>query len=240
MNETHEPSYYEIALTNRQVMVVFVVLLMSVITAFLSGVWVGRGDPIERTVVAERMSPVVGGSGGTPVDSASLAGGGDGEGEVRSLNFFTDERREREPEAPLAKVVESPKTDTTLLEDVGGRTPPPIVEEAPPKPAPKATPTQRAPTPAKPEPRRAETTAPAPAPEDGFVVQVFSSGDQTQATRVRDKLQTSGYSAFLSPVEVNTQTMYRVRVGPYADRAEAETAAARVKRDFKYETWITR
>ncbi len=34
----HEPSYYEIALTNRQVMVAFVVLLACVVAAFLSGV----------------------------------------------------------------------------------------------------------------------------------------------------------------------------------------------------------
>ena len=75
---------------------------------------------------------------------------------------------------------------------------------------------------------------------DGFVVQVFSSGDQNQATKVRDTLRTSGYAAFLSPVKVDTQTMYRVRVGPFDARAEAETAASRVKRDFKYDTWITR
>jgi len=39
---THEPSYYEIALTNRQVIVAFVVLLLCLIAAFFSGVWIGR------------------------------------------------------------------------------------------------------------------------------------------------------------------------------------------------------
>ena len=41
MNESNEPSYYEIALTNRQVVVAFVLILSSVMAAFLSGVWVG-------------------------------------------------------------------------------------------------------------------------------------------------------------------------------------------------------
>lgn len=39
-----EPSYYEIALTSRQVLVAFVILLASVVVAFFSGVWIGRSD----------------------------------------------------------------------------------------------------------------------------------------------------------------------------------------------------
>jgi cell division septation protein DedD len=39
---THEPSYYEIALTNRQVIVAFVLLLLCLIAAFFSGIWIGR------------------------------------------------------------------------------------------------------------------------------------------------------------------------------------------------------
>ena len=48
MSHSHEPSYYEIALTNRQVLVVFVVLLVCVVAAFFSGVWIGQqdGEPI--------------------------------------------------------------------------------------------------------------------------------------------------------------------------------------------------
>ena len=42
MSDSHEPSYYEIALTNRQVIVAFVILLVCLIAAFFSGVWVGR------------------------------------------------------------------------------------------------------------------------------------------------------------------------------------------------------
>jgi cell division protein FtsN len=33
--------------------------------------------------------------------------------------------------------------------------------------------------------------------------------------------------------------MYRVRLGPYADRAEAQRVADRVRHDFKLDTWIT-
>ncbi|MFW6175966.1 MAG: hypothetical protein ACOC7L_04000, partial [Acidobacteriota bacterium] len=43
MSEHYEPSYYEIALTGRQVLAAFVILLVCLVAAFFSGVWVGRG-----------------------------------------------------------------------------------------------------------------------------------------------------------------------------------------------------
>ena len=43
-SESREPSYYEIALTNRQVLVAFVLLMVCMVVAFFSGVWIGRGS----------------------------------------------------------------------------------------------------------------------------------------------------------------------------------------------------
>ena len=40
MTNSHEPSYYEIALTNRQVVVAFVILLLCLVSAFFSGLWI--------------------------------------------------------------------------------------------------------------------------------------------------------------------------------------------------------
>ena len=52
MSPDHETSYYEIALTNRQVLTIFVVLLTCLVAAFLSGVWIGRRDGAEGTLQA--------------------------------------------------------------------------------------------------------------------------------------------------------------------------------------------
>src|SRR3954467_893609 len=46
---SHEPSYYEIALTNRQVVVAFVILLTCLLGAFFSGVWIGRESTARAT-----------------------------------------------------------------------------------------------------------------------------------------------------------------------------------------------
>ena len=33
--------------------------------------------------------------------------------------------------------------------------------------------------------------------------------------------------------------MYRVRIGPFADRAQAEETAGKVRQRFKLDTWVT-
>jgi cell division septation protein DedD len=212
VSHSHEPSYYEIALTNRQVLIVFVVLLICVVAAFFSGVWVGRRDaPVGMSEVA---------SG--PVDTA------EGEAEdgvaVGELHFFADREGPAEQEPSLAEIAEAPKPGTTLLEDVAGNEPeaaaaepPPVVEESVGKAA------------------VAET-----APLGSYVIQVFSSADEVQARRLLKQLNDGGFPAFLSPVEVGNQTMMRVRIGPYSELASAESVAERIRREFKLDTWVTR
>ena len=57
MSDSHEPSYYEIALTNRQVVVAFVILLVCLIAAFFSGVWVGRESGFRSAEQMVRAAP---------------------------------------------------------------------------------------------------------------------------------------------------------------------------------------
>jgi DedD protein len=88
------------------------------------------------------------------------------------------------------------------------------------------------------------TPAPSPTPvgqepSSGFVVQVFSGRDQDQAKKVVQTLQSDGYQAYLSPVKVGSQLRYRVRIGPFDDRADAEGVERIVRQKYRYETWVT-
>jgi len=74
---------------------------------------------------------------------------------------------------------------------------------------------------------------------EGPVVQVFSSRDREQAQRMVDRLTDGGQPAYLSPVEVDSTTMFRVRIGPFRDRAQAQRVADQVKRTYRLDTWIT-
>lgn len=72
------------------------------------------------------------------------------------------------------------------------------------------------------------------------MIQVFSSSDETQANALIARLRADGYRAFLSPVEVDGRTMFRVRVGPYESRSVADVDAAELKRRHRVDTWFPR
>jgi cell division septation protein DedD len=49
------------------------------------------------------------------------------------------------------------------------------------------------------------------------------------AQREAEDLREGNYAAFVMPVQSRGSTMYRVRVGPFADRAQAEAALRKLK-----------
>jgi DedD protein len=263
---SHEPSYYEIALTNRQVVVAFVILLICVLCAFFSGVYIGREGTLRDQDQLVRASP-------PPQTPANDEGR-----ELEEFEFFDssgprpaspDQQAQAEPAPPPSRA----SADTTLLEDFSGEedveaVPEEDVEE---QPAPEPEPTGRAqrrrerreqeeraaveaarkaastrpareekPAPARPSRISDAAATPASSSRAGkVVIQVFSSADKSQAERIRQRLVNGGHPAFLSPVEVGGSTMYRVRIGPYATRTDAQKVADQVRKGQKLDTWIT-
>ena len=159
MHDSQEPSYYEIALTNRQVLVFFVVLLLSVVGAFFSGVWLGQQRATELPVIAQ--TPVA--EEAEPAQEA-----------LAELNFFTDDKPAASskggggsaPARPQKTVAAAGSPDTTLLEDLNGAS-----SKGGPSPAP-AQPVPAQPTSTKPSAVAVSNSLPAPG---GYVIQVFSS-----------------------------------------------------------------
>jgi len=241
----HEPSYYEIALTNRQVVVAFVILLACLLAAFFSGVWIGRGgiEPHRDQMVRATPPPAAPTEGRTLeelkffADRPNKKGSKHEEKPVEVASAPTPAIPEEKP-APAA-AAPAPATPSTLQQDLGqGR-----VRRTPPAPAPAAeepaAEEPARPEPVKPRPSAAERT-PSPQPGAGSVViQVFASADQAEANRIRDRLGKGGQTAFLSPITVDGRTMYRVRIGPFANRPKAQQVAEKVRKNFKLDTWLT-
>src|SRR6202158_3509256 len=96
VSSSHEPSYYEIALTNRQVVVAFVILLTCVVAAFFSGVWIGRESAAraqERLALLGRGNALDAGAPGAPA-SNTAADKGKSEGRaLQEFKFFADPHR---------------------------------------------------------------------------------------------------------------------------------------------------
>ncbi len=115
------------------------------------------------------------------------------------------------------------KTESLPAEPVAAAKPEP--KPAAPKPEPKPAPAPKPDTAAA-----APVTAPAaPAASSvGFAVQLGAFGQAAEANALRDKVRAAGFSAFVEQVRTDKGTLNRVRVGPVANRADAENLKAQV------------
>jgi cell division septation protein DedD len=90
---------------------------------------------------------------------------------------------------------------------------------APAKPAATAPDTAAA-SPATPE---AKSSAPSPAAAGhGYAVQVSAFRSEDEALTLRNKLRTAGFTAFSEKIQAESGTLFRVRIGPEADRDGAD------------------
>ncbi|GKT26227.1 SPOR domain-containing protein [Acidovorax sp. SUPP3334] len=75
----------------------------------------------------------------------------------------------------------------------------------------------------------APTAAASKSEEGRLIVQVGAFADADKAREVRQSLERAGLKTYTQVVDTKDGKRTRVRVGPYASRAEADKAAARVK-----------
>jgi cell division septation protein DedD len=108
---------------------------------------------------------------------------------------------------------------------------PPAVAAAPPMPAPKPPEVSR-------EPARPPRPAAASAAPGRYAVQVGAFGTSAAAERMAEGLRGRGYPSYVTPGARSGDARWRVRVGPVADREEADRLALRLKRDEKLPTWV--
>ncbi len=229
MNSTPAPesSYYEVSLTHRQVVGALAILLLCVLAAFLSGVWLGREGasgreaqaasnaedatvPIERLTFFESIAPA------RPRDLVQVKPTGhdtSSSGAPPSLSQVSPESGDR---TPLSRS-ETPKPHPELSREV---------------PVPEASGGESSSL-------AGDSVRPAPATESGpFFVQVFSSPNEARARELLSRLRRAKFSVvLLEPREPGGN--FRVRVGPYGNREKAEVAARRLQRDHRLQTWIT-
>ncbi len=109
--------------------------------------------------------------------------------------------------------------------------PEPVVEPLPVPPKPAAKPEPAKPEPAKPEPAKPEPAKPA-GPLGNWVVQMGSFSSEENALRLRDKLRKAGFVTQVEKVRVDAKSRYRVRVGPYLERAEADRDQAKLDKQL--------
>jgi cell division septation protein DedD len=131
--------------------------------------------------------------------------------------------------AAAAPTTAAPQPAPTRTEPLPAQPPKPVVAVSKPAQTPAPAPTK--PEPVKPQPPKplppAAPSVPA-ASSVGFAVQLGAFGRIEDANALRDRVRAAGFSAFVEQVRTDNGTLNRVRVGPVANRGDAEQLKAQV------------
>lgn len=227
-HDTTDDGFHEIQLSGKQLVALFMLTTTAIVVVFLLGVRVGRGARDAQVDEPEQTSAAAPVTQPAPVAAPPIT----------------------EPPAPAADGQDDLSYHKRLQ---GEGTPQETLkrqEEAKPQPAP----APKAPAAAAAVPTPVATSAhvppPVPASIDNlptsgrsgkWAVQVIATQDRAIAGSVLKKLAAKGYPAFLVNPSANaTPAFYKVQVGRYTDKGEAEKVSLRIKKDEQYQSWITR
>ncbi len=75
---------------------------------------------------------------------------------------------------------------------------------------------------------------------DGFAIQLAALGKREEAEGIVRRLAGKGYSAYLMAPPSGAPAVYRVRVGKFKDRREAESVSTRLQKEEQFKPWIVR
>jgi DedD protein len=84
----------------------------------------------------------------------------------------------------------------------------------------------------------ARSSAAAGTSASAFALQLAVLSDEAKANTQRDSLRAAGFAAFVEKLQTDKGMVYRLRVGPEADRADAEKIRAAVKKRFGHDAII--
>ena len=210
--------YYEIQLTNKQLVFYFMAGAAGLILSFLAGVMVGRSvegpasgvaeaRPIAEERVVAEQSPAP--AAGTPEPGYTYP---------KTLEGDRPDDRLGAAATPAPTPTPRPATPVPTARPAVTPTPAPTL---PPPPAPRAGPL----------PKALASTA------SGFAIQVGAFKDRASADGVVKSLKARGLPAYAIAPAGSDGGLFTVRVGVYRDRADAEAVQDRL-RDDKFKPYI--
>jgi DedD protein len=236
--------FYEIQLSNKQLVFYFMAGATVLIVSFLVGVMVGRGVDVNTEVQAARNAPA-------PVEEKAVVeepprpAPPAAEDLTYAQRLESDKAEEglEKPVRTAAAAQVKPAPPVTAAAQ-----PPPIVtpqsnvaREIPrvtPTPAPAAAATPRPALPAAlPTPR--PVVAQAAPPRGQFTIQVGAFKDRASADTVSGQLKGKGFAAYVV-APASPDGLFNVRVGSYAARPDAERVQTRLRDQEKFKPFIVK
>lgn len=249
--QTQEDGFHEIQLNGKQLVFLFMAATVASVVIFLCGVMVGRGVRAERTQLAQNEvvdeAPTADAVARTPPPMTTVEAVVDPKtpppdpieedlsyGQRLDKPNPSPDKLSAQPPASVAAPKTPPANPKTPPVETGknASAPAPAKPEKPAAPAPKVS--------APPAATSAPALAAAPAPGSGYVVQVAALNVRSEADAIARRLTSKGYSAYVQTPSNGATSVFRVRVGTFKTRREAETVAAKLQKEEQFKPWITR
>ena len=223
-----DEGFHEIQLNGKQLVFLFMAATVVSVVIFLCGVLVGRGVRSQTGIVAD-ATPVSTVAETTPTQQAppatAPATGSDPTAAAPppaadELSYFN---RLEKPNAPAEQLKSAPDRNAARVEKPSApvvaapRTPPPAPVK---EPAPVASGGEPA--------------------GQGFAVQIAALNVRSEADAIAKRLSSKGYAAYVLSPANGTPSVFRVRVGKFGTRREAETMAAKLQKEEQFKPWVTR
>ena len=228
--------YYEIQLTNKQLVFYFMAGATGLILSFLAGVMVGRGVDATGEVQAARAVE-------DRIVTEEPAPGPTQQPAAQDLTYSRRLESERVDDTlkPVSRPSESPAA--TPSPDEAPPTRVAAARPANPPPAAKPVP-DRVPTPKAPAVKPSAAVPPASTASAGstpgtFSIQVGAFKDKVSAESMVGRLKGKGYAAFfVSPA--GGDGLFNVRVGTFEARPDAERIQVRLRDEEKFKPFIVK
>jgi cell division septation protein DedD len=242
-----EDGFHEIQLSGKQLVFLFMATTIVSIVIFLCGVLVGRGARSEPPVADLADAGVAAGPGGAPpsvgepvVDSSAPVASADPGTPTRvessDFNYMemltAEQRKDEVPQPPAEPVADSGAAPAAAAPAIVPSTA--ASAEVPPPAKPVETPAAKAAAPVA-----AAAVAGKSAAAGELTIQVAALKERDEAERIVKRLQARGYDAYVAEPTAGT-AMFRVRVGHFADRSQADAVAVRLAKEEKFRPWVTR
>ncbi|HVL65937.1 MAG TPA: SPOR domain-containing protein [Vicinamibacterales bacterium] len=139
---------------------------------------------------------------------------------------------------PAVEPPSPPEDELSYHQRLQGRAAPEEIKPAPARPEPQPPAPAAAPPPQ--ETGAADARVPTAGRPGTWVVQVTALQNRATAAGIVQRLIAKGYPAFLENPAPGAPAIYRVRIGRYGDRKDAEQIARRIEKEEQFTPVVTR
>jgi DedD protein len=228
-----DDAFHEIQLNGKQLVFLFMAATVVSVVIFLCGVLVGRGVRAERGAIADgtptasNVETAPPAPAAAPPPAATPAGSDPTKAAppADDLTYFSRLEKPAPPPEHLKASTEKAEKEKTASPT------PKVAAVAPQRPA------RAAPAPAETPAVAQEVAEPQGA---GFAVQIAALNVRGDAEAIAKRLSSKGYAAYVMSPPAGAPTVFRVRIGKFETRREAENVASKLQKEEQFKPWVTR